>query len=193
MRSALELGYYGANLGGFIHLICGEAGWLAGEDPDQLLVMGAQIKVESQRLLPAAFISPLDNAIDKIHDYLAEEGALSERDWHEVDALAKRVSSRVDSCGMYLSVLEAQALRAGIMTERVYLSTDQPTLKTLDVLESEAGHVLSDSGNVQLAERLAATRTALTSGETASLTWNRGLYGLVERDLRHSLLRALTS
>lgn len=145
------------------------------------------------RLLPAAFVSPIEGAVDKIHDHLAKQGALNERDWHEVDTLARRVITRVDSCDAHLSVLEAQALRVGIMLGRAYLSTDEPTPQTLDVLTTEAAHVLSESGKAQLAERLAAARTAVTSGGAVPLNWDQGLYGLVERDLRYSSLRALTS
>jgi hypothetical protein len=182
LLAALEAGYYGADLWGYVTLTYGEFGWLAQTDPDELMATLRVVERRVQLLLPPEDASPIVEALVSLKgECLKPKSAKS--DWDAAEMYAKRATMRINRASSFLTLLESSMLDLGLQLGRIYHHTDDlPTPEIRSSIEANVRSALPASSDGAITAKFAS---AAKLGD--GYRWALRIYGLLEREIRLSL------
>jgi len=182
LLAALELGYYGADLWGYVTLIYGEFGWLAQADPDELIATLSILERRVQLLLPPNDAGPITESLAKLREGCLKEKSVKS-DWDPAEAYAKRASMRIQKASSLLPLAESNMLELGVQLGRIYLHTDDlPSTKVRSSVEMNVRSALPASSEAAITAKIKSA-AELDDG----YRWALRIYGLLEREIRFSL------
>jgi hypothetical protein len=174
--ASLELGYYGAEIWKYISLIHGEAGWLAQEDPDQLLSTMDIIQRRARQLFAPEDVKDFLVCTDQLRQKL-----MRKCDWDGIEILAKRASARIQTCSSLLPFAESNVLDTGVILGRLVHCSGEVPLKMKESLKKQVLGMLSqhNSGGESVEQALKAM------DRLDDYRWPIGVFNLIDRAIRY--------
>lgn len=141
LRWCVDLGYFGPYIWHSIELVLGEFGWMAQEDPDQLLSLLELVEAQVLRVYPEPQAAMLQEAVVETRNALFPPSS-EERDFALIERAAKRVAQRMRQWSTLLSIEEGRALALGMRLGAVSNSVDAVEAEKFESLVSDVLDVL---------------------------------------------------
>lgn len=179
LLAALELGYYGPFLWGYVQLLFGEFGWMAQEDTDQIEVI---LRIVERRVVQ--LLDDADNAVIAVSLAKIRTGCnkrkKTEATWHPVEDHAKRIATRVKAATTFLDIAEGSALGIGTTLGAINLrSDDRPAKSTRDDLQARITGLTPGIDADAIAAAFRKVRSV-----RAGYQWAPSIYASIERQIR---------
>lgn len=176
----VELGYFGTNLWRFIELVMGEYGFMAQEDPDQILVTIETLKVHVSRVLTEVAGQQARDQLDELATLLFVTPG--PKDWGCAEVTSKRIATRVQSVLTLQPARDAQAVRLGMRLGAAFTADDDMTDEALDGAVEIMKLLLGPDSHTIIDDQVAIIRS------NSAMHRPHGLFNLV---LREATRRAL--
>lgn len=181
LLAALELGYYGADIWESVVLIYGEFGFMAQADPDELLAKLEVLMRRSEQLFAQKDSKPIVSALKKVIAGCRKKNA-TDKDWHHVEAHAKRASTRVQNAVSLLPLHESKVLNLSLQLGRLYYHQGPVKQKLRADIQKKCTAILSEAREDALREAF-KTANKVKDG----YKWAMRIYGFLDREIRYSV------